>query len=73
MAVQSLKLSEIQEGGEGGGPATATEAIFNRGNDVETSNSLSIFHQRTLTRILAKAKAIYDGTTQKESELNLKP
>lgn len=57
LAIKSLKLSELGEGDNASG--SATEAIFNKGNDVETGNTLSTYYQKVISEICAKAYAVF--------------
>lgn len=68
LAVRDLKLSELQES-EGGG--TATEAIFSKGNDVELVNTLSTYRQKSIARILEKMRAMKEGESFAESEIDI--
>jgi hypothetical protein len=52
ISITSLKLSELSE--EQSNP-TATGEIFNKGNDVETGNTLQIFRQRAISELMEKA------------------
>lgn len=52
LAVADLKLSELSEEQSA---STATGEIFNKGNDVETANTLQVFRQKAITKILEKS------------------
>ena len=66
IASQSLKLSELdQEGSD-----SATGEIFNKGNDVETANTLQIFRQSSISEILTKGWAMKNNESFSEDELD---
>lgn len=65
---QILKLSELNS--ENGGGDSATGEIFNKGNDVETANTLLLFRQEQISEILTKAWAIENDITFDEEELD---
>ncbi len=67
LAIAGLKLSELSESESA---STATGAIFNKGNDVETANTLQVFRQRAISEIIAKSLAIRDGIAFEEYELD---
>lgn len=51
LTAQSLKLSELDPEGAD----SATGEIFNKGNDVETGNTIQIFRQEKIAELLTKA------------------
>lgn len=67
LAVQTLKLSELGESDS----TTATDAIFNKGNDVETVNVIGTFWQRKIAEILEKAFAFSTDASFTEIEKDI--
>ncbi len=65
--MQTLKLSELGETDS----TTATDAIFNKGNDVETANVLGTFWQRKIAEILEKALAIQNNDSFTEADIDI--
>lgn len=67
LAVQTLKLSELTSEDS----TTATDAIFSKGNDVETVNALSTFRQAKISEIVEKARIIKEGESSTEVDLDV--
>lgn len=63
IAVSDLKLSELDETQSA---SSATGEIFNKGNDVETSNTLQVFRQKAIAEILQKALAVKNNESFEE-------
>lgn len=68
LAIQDLKLSEL---GESDSTGTATEAIFNKGNDVETVNTISTYRQKSIARIMEKIRLMKADKPTAVSEVDL--
>ena len=67
LAIQSLKLSEL---GEADNVATATGEIFNKGNDVETGNTLGMYRQNKISELLEKCRIIANNENIKEADID---